>query len=185
MNIRKMRKDDIPRSEHICLETADKRLKNSEKQKQITLLLYNRYYTRAELDSCFVLTDESDCAVGYILCAPSCREYRKGFSGNELKSLAKAGIQAFFSGIACILGNMPYTKDYPAHMHIDILPEYQAKGYGGELLTALFRHLKSNSIPGLMLIVDRKNFNAIKFYKKHGFKTIKALAGGIIMGVKL
>lgn len=185
MNIRRMKESDIPQAEYICLETADKNLKNNEKQKQTTLLLYSRYYTRAERDSCFVLTDDKDCAVGYILCAPSYKNYKKGFFNNELKSLTKSGPQAFFNGIACILGNMPYAKNYPAHMHIDILPEYQAQGYGGKLLSVLVEHLKNNGISGLMLIVDSKNLNAIKFYKKHGFKAVKILAGGIIMGVKL
>lgn len=185
MNIRKMKESDIPQIEYICLETADKNLRQNEKQKQTTLLLYNRYYTRAERDSCFVLADDEDSAVGYILCAPSYKNYKKDFFNNELKALAKLGAQAFFSGIACILGNTPYAKDYPAHMHIDILPEYQAQGYGGKLLSALFEHLKNNNVSGLMLIVDRKNLSAIKFYKKHNFKVIKELAGGIIMGVKL
>lgn len=185
MNIRKMQKSDIPQAEHICLATANEKLKSDEKRKQATLLLYSRYYTRAALDSCFVLTDENDCAVGYILCAPSYKKYKKDFSQNELRALAKISPQAFFNGISCILGNRTYAKNYPAHMHIDILPEYQAKGYGGDLLAALFKHLKSNNIPGLMLIVDSQNLNAVKFYKKHGFKEIKALAGGIIMGVKL
>lgn len=185
MNIRKMLKSDIPQAEYICLATADKKLKCDEKQKQTTLLLYNRYYTRAALYSCFVLTDENDCAVGYILCAPSYKVYKKEFCKTELRKLTTISPQAFFNGISCVLGNMPYAKDYPAHMHIDILPEYQAKGYGGKLLSALCEHLKSSGVPGLMLIVDSKNFNAVKFYKKHGFKEIKALAGGIIMGVKL
>ncbi|MDE5985479.1 MAG: GNAT family N-acetyltransferase [Eubacterium sp.] len=185
MNIRKMLKSDIPKAEYICLATADAKLKCDEEQKQTTLLLYSKYYTRAALDSCFVLTDENDCAVGYILCAPSYKKYKKEFCKNELKELAKINPRAFFNGISCVLGNMPYAKDYPAHMHIDILPEFQAKGYGGILLTSLCEYLKSNGITGLMLIVDSKNFNAVKFYKKHGFKEIKALAGGIIMGVKL
>lgn len=185
MQVRKMKKEDIPQLEHICLETADPKLISTEKEKEIILLLYNRYYTRAQADNCFVLADENDCAAGYIICAESCSEYIKGFCKNELKALVKISPQAFFSGCACILGNVPYAKQYPAHMHIDILPQYQAQGYGGKLLCALRENLQRKGISGLMLIVDSNKSNAVKFYKKNNFKEIKKFDDTIVMGVKL
>lgn len=185
MHIRKMTADDIPQAEYICIKTADEKLINSESKREITLLLYNKYYTRCEPENCFVLADNSDLAVGYILCAENYKRYKKSFYKNELKQLFKIKPSAVIEGISCVMGNRIFSKNYPAHMHIDILPEYQSKGYGTMLLTALTEQLKKKHISGLMLIVDSSNTNAVKFYRKNNFKNIKKLAGAIVMGVKL
>lgn len=185
MKVRKMTAVDIPQAEYICIETADEKLISSEEKKQTTLLLYNRYYTRAEIDNCFVLTDESDKTVGYILCAENYRQYKKDFLKNELRQLFKINLSAVFEGLACVMGNRIFAKNYPAHMHIDILPKYQGKGYGTMLLNTLIHHLKSKNIIALMLIVDSHNQNAVRFYKKNNFKQVKQLTNAIVMGVKL
>lgn len=185
MQVRKMTHKDIAQAEYICIKTADEKLISSEAKKQTTLLLYNRYYTRAEIDNCFVLTDENNKAVGYILCSENYEQYKKSFLKNEFRQLIKINPTAVFEGIGCVMANRAFSKDYPAHMHIDILPAYQGKGYGTMLLNALTRHLKSKNIKGFMLIVDSNNQNAVKFYKKNNFKEIKQLAGAKVMGIKL
>ena len=185
MPIRKMKYDDIPQAEYICIKTADNKLVCSETKQQTTLLLYSRYYTRAEIGSCFVIADEQDLAVGYILCAEDYRQYKKSFLKKELRQLIKINPSAIFEGIACVMGNRAFAKKYPAHMHIDILPEYQDKGFGTMLVNTLIRHLKNKNVKGLMLIVDSNNQNAVRFYKKNGFKEIRQLAGAKVMGMEL
>ncbi len=91
---------DIPAVERICLATADARLRKTAAARENTLLLYNRYYTRACPADCFVAVNEADEAVGYILGAPNYRAYCEGFRKHECKEIRKLGflrgVRAYF-----------------------------------------------------------------------------------------
>lgn len=76
IKIRPMLEKDKKAVEHICIVTAPPDFVCDEKKRERTLLLYNRYYTRIVKHS-FVAADENDNAVGYILCAPDYRKYKK------------------------------------------------------------------------------------------------------------
>ena len=78
-----------------------------------------------------------------------------------------------------------YLKGYPAHLHIDILPLAQGKGYGRKLIDLYLNQLQSLGIQGVHLIVNKNNQNAIKFYKQIGLKELKKLRGSIVFGQKL
>jgi ribosomal protein S18 acetylase RimI-like enzyme len=80
---------------------------------------------------------------------------------------------------------MFFKSKYPAHLHINLLPEYQGKGYGTEMLETLFAALKERGINGVMLLASAENKGAIKFYKRNGFKTLVTAFGGVAMGKKL
>lgn len=54
-----------------------------------------------------------------------------------------------------------------------LLPEYTGKGYGTYLLKNIEEIIVNEKIENLILYVNQLNFNAIKFYKKNGFKIIK------------
>jgi ribosomal protein S18 acetylase RimI-like enzyme len=62
--------------------------------------------------------------------------------------------------------------EYPAHLHIDILNEYQRQGIGSRLIQKLENHLKKNQIKGVHLGTSSKNVKAIRFYNKMGFSQI-------------
>ena len=66
-----------------------------------------------------------------------------------------------------------WLKDYPAHLHIDILPIAQGKGYGRRLIEIFFNELQSKNIQGVHLTVSNSNQNAIGFYKKLGLQQLK------------
>lgn len=61
----------------------------------------------------------------------------------------------------------PYAEDYPAHLHIDLLPECQHQGIGSRLIKTLADHLRRQRIKGLMLNVANDNKNALRFYEKN------------------
>ena len=48
--------------------------------------------------------------------------------------------------------NEKFKDEYPAHFHINILPEYQRVGAGGKLINALFEHYRNKGIKGVMRI---------------------------------
>ena len=77
------------------------------------------------------------------------------------------------------------AKDYPAHLHIDLLPECQGQGYGRKLIMVLIEHLKANHITGLMLHVSMKNEGARAFYKKCGFHILYEDKKDALYGIKL
>lgn len=184
IKIRNLKKQDISSAEYICLITAAKEIKDTPKKALRTLLMYNRCYTRTQ-SSCFVAENENGRVVGYILCAESLPKYLKGFFGTELQEIFKisftSGIVSFFEAVS----PAAFSVKYPAHLHIDILPEYQGQKVGTALMSALKEKLVSDNIKGVMLCVGKGNVRAIKFYKKNGFKVIIRLFGAVFMGLNL
>lgn len=69
-------------------------------------------------------------------------------------------------------------EEYPAHMHIDILPEYQRKGYGTKLINTLFEKVKSEGAKGIHLDMVRSNELAAKFYESIGFERAPIVMDG-------
>lgn len=61
-------------------------------------------------------------------------------------------------------------EKYPAHLHIDIVPEYQGKGWGSKLINTLFEAVKLQGAPGIHLDMVRWNTAAKGFYEKIGFR---------------
>ena len=61
------------------------------------------------------------------------------------------------------------VTDYPAHLHIDLLPRTQGHGYGRKLIDQLSDALQRDGAPGVHLGVGADNTNAIEFYRHLGF----------------
>lgn len=62
--------------------------------------------------------------------------------------------------------------DFPAHLHIDILPERQGKGIGSALMERLLGELKRRGCPGVFLGTSDRNLKALPFYRKLGFELV-------------
>ncbi|NCA92640.1 GNAT family N-acetyltransferase [bacterium] len=182
MEIRKYQVTDKQNLQKICIITANPQ-KNEQGEKLLTLL-YNDYYTEQEPDSCFVLTDDNDNAVGYIICAKNFDEYKKVFSKVYLPQVKKLSLVQYLIKKLSFIIEKKLSKNYPAHLHIDILPDFTGKGSGSMLINALCAYLSEQKIKGVMLCVGSHNVRAISFYKKHGFVKIINL-GGVFMGKKL
>lgn len=58
---------------------------------------------------------------------------------------------------------------YPAHLHIDLVPEVQGGGRGSAMLRTLLAALTAAGAPGVHLGVARRNERAIGFYAHLGF----------------
>lgn len=182
MEIRKYQVTDKQNLQKICIITANPQ--KNEQGERLLNLLYNDYYTEQEPDSCFVLTDDNDSAVGYIICAKSFEEYKKIFTEKYLPQVKKLSkLQGAVKKLSFII-EKKFAKEYPAHLHIDILPGFTGKGSGSLLINALCGYLKEQGIKGVMLCVGAHNKRAINFYKKHGFNKLINL-GGVFMGKKL
>lgn len=183
--IRKMRPEDIGDVEYICRMTAGPGCRKDPVAGNRIAKTYSTYYVRECCDTCFALADENDKAVGYVLCEPNYKRFRKIYRKVDVPAITalrkESGRKARFIPV-------PYTvfgAKYPAHLHVDILDEYQNKGYGSKLLETLFAELKKRNIKGVMLTTDSDNKGAVRFYERHGFKILVEIQGGIVMVKKL
>jgi ribosomal protein S18 acetylase RimI-like enzyme len=61
------------------------------------------------------------------------------------------------------------VDDFPAHLHINLLPAMQGKGWGRRLISTLVGELRSRSVPGVHLGIDPENVGAAAFYERVGF----------------
>jgi ribosomal protein S18 acetylase RimI-like enzyme len=62
--------------------------------------------------------------------------------------------------------------EYPAHLHIDLLPRAQGRGLGRRLVDTLLDALRGLGVAGVHLGVDAANHRAIGFYEHLGFAPI-------------
>lgn len=184
MTIRPYEAKDKENIRFICLETANK-ANGSEYERNFLLNTYCDYYIENEPHNCFVAADENDKAVGYILCTENFDAFSKIFFTKYTENYIK------FKGIyrlalkASVIEQKKYKTDYPAHLHIDLLPEYQQKGLGRQLIDTLCNHLKSKGVKGVMLSVFVGNKGAIRFYEKCGFTRVKKEITSIVFAKKL
>jgi len=82
----------------------------------------------------------------------------------------------------------PYAL-YPAHLHIDLLPRAQGRGYGRKMMEELLGRLRKRGAPGVHLGVSARNRRAYGFYRKLGFQELTRRGEGadaaIYMGKSL
>jgi ribosomal protein S18 acetylase RimI-like enzyme len=67
---------------------------------------------------------------------------------------------------------IPELERYPAHLHVDLLPQYQRQGFGRRLLERLIAALRQRGVPGLHLSMDARNGAARAFYDRMGFRDL-------------
>ena len=64
-------------------------------------------------------------------------------------------------------------NNFPAHLHIDLLPRARKKGNGRLMIETLHSKLKILGIKGVFLDVGINNLNAQSFYEKIGYKKLQ------------
>jgi ribosomal protein S18 acetylase RimI-like enzyme len=67
---------------------------------------------------------------------------------------------------------IPEVQDYPAHLHIDLLPELQGQGFGRQLIRMLIAELRDRGVPGVHLTMPPDNPSARAFYDRLGFREL-------------
>lgn len=67
---------------------------------------------------------------------------------------------------------VPELAGYPAHLHIDLLPQWQGKGWGRDLMAALLAGLAAAGVPRVHLGMLSINVRARAFYDRVGFHEI-------------
>ncbi len=164
ITIRPYQEKDSLHVQQICIATAGPGFSETPVRKQAAVAAFCRYFITRSPDLCFVAVDETDAPVGYILCTPSfgawCRyapeQFLTGFPYGLLWS------------IGSMLGALPYIRNYPAHLHINLLSPYRQMGLGRQLMDTLENALRQRNCPGVSLCVSKHNHGAMKFYEHAG-----------------
>jgi ribosomal protein S18 acetylase RimI-like enzyme len=199
INIRQAVLSDLPYLYEICLKTGYEG-KDASKLYNEPYLIGHYYvapYVIYQNNLCFVAEYEN-CPKGYIVSVSDTINYKKWLEENWLLQLRKQfpkenkvkyteKEEEIINEIhkkqyPIDLKNFAWLSDYPAHLHIDLLPDIQKKGIGKILMEKLIDNLKEQNISGIHLGVSNTNPGAISFYKKMDFKILKEEEWGYTMG---
>jgi ribosomal protein S18 acetylase RimI-like enzyme len=192
---------DIPYLYEICLKTADS-------GKDASALYFDHYlvgqyyaapYLFYDCPLCFVV-EQDGIPRGYIVCAADTTDFNKWMEAEWLPVLrqryrlpypedkTRSPLEAHL--VAAIHNDLseampPELADYPAHLHIDLLPSIQGAGWGRKLIETLVAALRERNIPGVHLGVSSTNTGAIAFYRKVGFTVLREDTWGFVLGRRL
>ncbi|WP_291382023.1 N-acetyltransferase [Demequina sp.] len=130
--------------------------------------------------SCFAwVVDISGQARGYVVAAADTHAFQQWFSNEWWPARGPAHavkteddawlLPAAADPTRCL---SDAVADYPAHLHIDLLPELQGAGWGRRLIDTLMAQLAEQGVEGVHLVVPRANTRAQEFYPKVGFARI-------------
>jgi ribosomal protein S18 acetylase RimI-like enzyme len=89
-----------------------------------------------------------------------------------------------------LLHERPYRAaevldSHPSHLHIDLLPEVQAAGWGRRMMATLFDALRAAGSPGVHWGVSTLNERALGFYRHLGAEQLGDDGATITFGVRL
>ncbi|MBQ3128797.1 MAG: GNAT family N-acetyltransferase [Oscillospiraceae bacterium] len=187
MIIRPYEEKDKENVRFICLNSEGECKMTPDEQKFI-LTTYCDYYIENEGINCFVAVDDNDRAIAYIICTEDFDSYRKVFVEEYIPRLDEDmvvwGGNARNGASVSTKLQEKYKKDFPAHLHIDVLPEYHRQGIGHRLVDTLSAHLKEKGVRGVMLTVGAENIRGQSFYKKYGFEFIEKDGDDVAFGLR-
>lgn len=119
--------------------------------------------------------DDGNGATGYVLGTDDTAAFQEWFSDLWWPSLAArtartdadANLLASVGEPGC--GLIDRLDEFPAHLHIDLLPVVQRRGIGRMLIEAAITLLRERASPGVHLVASRTNAGACAFYPRVGF----------------
>lgn len=119
------------------------------------------------------------------------REWAPGFAARHPEPGAPTGHAPRFTEAQLVeAGTSPERmlidelREYPAHLHIDLLPELQGRGFGRRLIDTLRAALAARGVPAVHLGMDAANTGARAFYDRLGFHELpSSRPGSPLLGI--
>lgn len=207
IEIRNVTVTDIPQLFKICLETGDNGKDATQNFNDPYILghYYAAPYALFAAETSFVAIDKkTGLPAGYIIgCADTLvfnaqrREYLQPLKkyvkdNNNNKTESEKAIK---DTIFAELEYKPFENDpsaeeywsieYPAHLHIDLLPGMQGCGMGHVMMQTFLENLRKHGVKGVHLGVGGENKRACAFYEREGFSVLKQADWGFWLGMKL
>ncbi|WP_093803072.1 N-acetyltransferase [Streptomyces sp. Wb2n-11] len=189
--IRPYRSEDREALDDICIRTAH----NGQDSRPVYTdpgifpVIFAAPYVHLEPELAFVLDDGRGQAVGYVLGTADTPRFAEDFRTQWLPLVAdrrpeppgapstpdEAIVQLLHHPERMVVGEV---AAYPAHLHIDLLPEWQGRGHGRELMRALLQALQDRGVPAVHLSMVTANTPARAFYDRLGFHEIEVPDAG-------
>ena len=184
--------EDLPAIYEICLRTAaaGKDATGLYGDRDWPGQFWSAPYALFEPDLAFVLR-EDDRATGYVVGARDTAAFQARLDRDWWPQLreryADYVATSEYDAEALRRLSNPERMDarlapFPAHLHINLLPDSQRGGWGRRMLERELEALASVGAPAVHLGVSPKNAPVMAFYGKLGFKEIFRTEKAIYMG---
>ncbi|MEE6257193.1 GNAT family N-acetyltransferase [Plantactinospora sonchi] len=199
MHIRPYQPGDRDAVHDICIRTADAGQDASGSYADPGVLpnIFAHPYAELEPELAFVV-DDNGRAVGYVLGTADTTTFVRRFRAEWLPRVgdrypAPEGEPGSPDEVMAYLLHtpermiLPDLVDYPAHLHIDLLPDHQRAGWGRKLIGTFTEALRRAGVPGVHLGMISENRAARAFYDRLGFHVIDVADPGPLtyLGLRL
>jgi GNAT superfamily N-acetyltransferase len=202
--LRDYRPGDDEGAYYVCLKTGDHGDDGEpyfQEDPDALGRIYVGPYLKFEPDLALMLEDEAGIC-GYALGAFDSRAFYERYEREWRPALCAQfpdphGDQAHWTRVQAVhhayhhpeyFWPEPYDQ-YPAHLHIDLLPRKHRQGYGSRMMHELMNKLRDKGSPGVHLGMSAHNERAYCFYTKLGFVELARHGEGedetIYMGKRL
>ncbi|MBX3743909.1 MAG: GNAT family N-acetyltransferase [Verrucomicrobiae bacterium] len=202
--LRPFRPGDEAGAYEVCLKTGDHGADGEPFYREDPDALGRIYvgpYLAFEPDLAWILEDDAGVA-GYVLGALDSKAFYRRYTGEWCPALARTfpeptGDPSGWTRVqqAHFLYHHPETycpepyDAFPSHLHIDLLPRAQGRGWGRRMIGALLERLRQGGSPGVHLGVSWRNSRAEVFYRRLGFRELTRTGtpddGAIYLGLSL
>jgi ribosomal protein S18 acetylase RimI-like enzyme len=188
MLIRLYQSSDRAAVADVCVRTADAGgdSRHLYPVEELMPSIFALPYAHLEPDLAFVL-DDGDRAVGYILGTADTTAFVENYRTDWLPGLldrypaTETTPRTPTEQMVWLMHHpermiLPELADYPAHLHIDLLPDHQRHGHGKNLMGAFLHALADEGVPAVHLGMLTSNTGARVFYDRLGFHPISVPA---------
>jgi ribosomal protein S18 acetylase RimI-like enzyme len=182
--VRAYRPTDLDAVYDICVRTADggSGVLGVYSSDRLVGDIFAAPYVTREPEHAHVVDDGEGNAVGYILGTADTAEFVRWYRDKWLPateyppSARDEEMLALHRGPERMI--VPELAAYPAHLHIDVLPDRQGKGLGRELMVAFLAGLAEAGVRAVHLGMLSANVGARAFYDRLGFHEIEVPNAG-------
>lgn len=188
-SLRRFRPGDEPALAEICVATADNggNARGVLTDDALWAEIFVLPYVTRHPEHALVVQGEDGEACGYLVAAPDTRAFEEWFAQEwwptrAARWNAAPEINERMAGLLTYAGARragaePYGDDYPAHLHIDLLPVLQGQGWGRRLINTMAVQLRGEGVSGLHLVAADTNLAALAFYDRLGFTRLPSHSG--------
>jgi ribosomal protein S18 acetylase RimI-like enzyme len=183
--IRPYRPADLDAVYDICVRTADSGgdSRGTTSSDRLVGDIFAVPYVTLEPEHAHVLDDGTGAAVGYVLGTADTARFARRYRDEWLPATAGRYPEPQDPPVTAddrwlLLHHrpermvLPALADYPAHLHIDLLPEWQGKGQGRGLIGAFLAGLRAAGVARVHLGMSPSNTGARAFYDRLGFREL-------------
>ncbi|MFI5933515.1 GNAT family N-acetyltransferase [Actinoplanes sp. NPDC051494] len=143
-------------------------------------------YATLEPEHAHVLDDGSGAAVGYVLGTADTAVFARRYRDEWLPAVADRYPADSDDSMLFLHHHpermvVPELAGYPAHLHIDLLPEWQGRGFGRGLIAAFLAGLRRAGVARVHLGMAPGNTAARAFYNRLGFHELTVPDAGNVV----